>query len=105
MRNLLISRFTEKLENVISLMVNNAHQKIKESKQIYQNAEKILLSELGLFDWQPKHTLTWVKQSSEIIKTQRVDAEHFQPKYEEIVDRLLPNVRLLPLGNFTTYTK
>ena len=105
MRNLLISRFTEKLENLISLVVNNGHQKIKESKKIYQNAEKILLSELGLFDWQPNHTLTWVKQSSEIIKSQRVDAEHFQPKYEEIVDRLPSNVRLIPLGNLTTYTK
>lgn len=84
MRNLLIARFTEKLENLISLVVNNGHQKIKKSKEIYQNAEKILLSELGLFDWQLKHTLTWVKQSSEIIKSQRVDAEHFQPKYEEI---------------------
>ena len=51
----------------------------------YGQAQNLLLSELGLSNWQPKHRLTFIKQYSDTDKAGRIDAEYFQPKYDEIV--------------------
>ncbi len=57
-----------------------------QSKVFYQKAEQLLLSELGLLDWKPKHTLSFVKNYSDIQTADRFDVEYFQPKHEEIVE-------------------
>ena len=54
------------------------------SKARYNEAQTLLLSELGLTDWQPKHQLTFVKNFSETNRVERIDADYFQPKYDEI---------------------
>jgi len=56
------------------------------SNNLYNEAEHLLLSELGLPDWQPKHQLSFVKNFSDTQESERIDAEYFQPKYNEIVD-------------------
>ncbi len=47
-------------------------------------AENLLLFELGLTHWQPKHQLTFIKNYSDTQQAERIDAEYYQPKYEEI---------------------
>lgn len=66
----------------------NGHQKIAEnnSKRLYQEAEELLLKEANLLDWRPKHNLWNVKKFSEIQEAVRIDAEYYQPKYDEIID-------------------
>ena len=59
-----------------------------ESKHVYSNAQNILLSELGLTDWQPKHQPTFVKNYSDTEQAGRIDADYFQPKYEEIINTI-----------------
>ncbi|MBN1494123.1 hypothetical protein JW911_00085 [Candidatus Peregrinibacteria bacterium] len=59
---------------------------IDDSKSLYSQAETLLLSELGLLDWKPKHTLSFVKNYSDMQEVERIDAEYFQPKYEEIIE-------------------
>ena len=54
----------------------------------YRQAQTLLLSELGLVDWQAKHQLTFVKNYSDTKKTERIDAEYYQPKYEDIVQAI-----------------
>ena len=56
-----------------------------QSESLYTQAQTLLLSELGLTDWQPKHRLTFVKHYSDTERAERIDADYFQPKYEEIV--------------------
>ena len=58
---------------------------IRLSKIKYTHAQTLLLSELGLANWQPKHQLTFVKNSSDTEQAERIDADYFHPKYEEIV--------------------
>ena len=58
------------------------------SEEKYKKAQFLLLSELGLIDWQPKHLLTFVKNYSDTEQAGRIDAEYFQPKYEEIVNAI-----------------
>ena len=54
------------------------------SKTRYTEAQTLLLTELGLTDWQPKHQLTFVKNFSDTQHAGRIDADYFQPKYDEI---------------------
>lgn len=70
----------------IEQIVKHAYQLLDHSKSLYSQAEELLLSELGLLDWQPKHTLAFVKNFSDTQKAERIDAEYFQPKYEEIIE-------------------
>ena len=58
------------------------------SKTRYVEAQTLLLAELGLTDWQPKHRLTFVKNFSDTESAERIDASYFQPKYDEIVDAI-----------------
>ncbi|MDE0085605.1 MAG: hypothetical protein OXU23_07845 [Candidatus Poribacteria bacterium] len=58
------------------------------SKTRYADARTLLLSELGLADWQPKQQLTFVKNFSDMENAGRIDADYFQPKYDEIVDAI-----------------
>lgn len=56
----------------------------EKSIEIFKEAENILLSELGLTNWQPKHQLAFIKDYSDTQQAQRIDAEYYQPKYDEI---------------------
>ena len=72
-------------QGTIDKGVNAALELRRESINIYEEAQTLLLSELGLADWQPKHRLTFVKNYSDTEQAGRIDAEYYQPKYEEIV--------------------
>ena len=57
----------------------------RQSRKTYQQAQTILLTELGLADWRPKHQLTFSKNYSEVRRAERIDADYYQPKYDEII--------------------
>ena len=77
-------RIQSEIEKTYALAVN----KQRTSQDIYTQAQNLLLSELGLTDWQPKHQLTFVKNYSDIEQAERIDAKYYQPRYEEIVQAL-----------------
>ena len=81
-----IRRLNNEFEATISNLVFNGHSKLAESKNIYHKAQTILLSELGLADWQPRHRLWFAKNYSDIEQAGRIDADYYQPKYKEIVN-------------------
>ena len=58
------------------------------SKTRYNNAQTLLLAELGLTDYQPKQLLTFVKNFSDTENAGRIDADYFQPKYDDIVNAI-----------------
>ncbi len=51
----------------------------------YKEAQTLLLAELGLTDWRPKHRLFFIKNYAQIKTAERIDAEYFQPKYDDII--------------------
>lgn len=75
-----------KIQNDLADLVIKSFNLLEKSKDFYRDAEQLLLSELSLFDWKPKHELAFVKNFSATQEAERFDAEYFQPKYEEIVD-------------------
>lgn len=74
------------IPNLIEKIYEISQQYIETSKSLYSQAEELLLSELGLLDWKPKHSLAFFKNFSDTQKAERIDAEYFQPKYEEIIE-------------------
>ena len=69
-------------------MIEKSYLQSKDLKELsktrYTEAQTLLLTELGLTDWQPKHQLNFVKNFSDTQHAGRIDADYFQPKYDEI---------------------
>ena len=87
-REILIPQFGAEIQARIDKSIWESFSKHSKSKQIYAQAQNLLLSELGLDDWQPKHRLIFVKDFSDTQLAERIDAEFYQPKYEEIEETI-----------------
>lgn len=87
-RELLIPIFSDTFQSKIESLVKSAHAKLEESKSLYSQAEDLLLGELGLKDWQPKNTLHTTKKFSDFAQSGRLDAEYYQPKYDDLFEKL-----------------
>ena len=66
-----IPNFSPDFQSQIEQIVKSAHAKLAESKSLYAEAEEILLSELGLKDWQPKKN----SHTDSILLTQNQDED------------------------------
>lgn len=66
----------------------------------YIKAENILLDELNIENWSPKHKLWSVKNYSDVKDANRLDAEYFQSKYDEIMNILNKNGYTRLIDNF-----
>ncbi len=76
--------FQEQIEKTIK----TSFTKNEISELTFKKAEIILLSELGMTSWQPKHQLTFIKKYSDTQQAKRIDAEYYQPKYDEIISAI-----------------
>jgi restriction endonuclease S subunit len=76
---------SDKFQLLIESIIKQSFGGTSKSKTLYNQAQTLLLSELGLINWQPKHNLSFVKNYSDADKAGRFDAEYFQPKYDEIL--------------------
>jgi restriction endonuclease S subunit len=72
-------------QNLIKNIVEFSFIRQELSKQLYQQAEKLFLEELNLYNWNSTHQLSYIKNFSDTEDAKRIDAEYFQPKYEEII--------------------
>lgn len=89
MDQLLIPFFSNSFIKYIAEIVNRAHDIMKESEITYKNAEGILSKEIGFTPSIYFSGQTAIKKRSESFAlTGRLDAEYYQPKYEDIT-RLL----------------
>ena len=87
------------IQNHITDIIQSSFSLLKISNQIYAQAQTLLLPELGLTSWQPQHRLTFVKNYSHTEQAGRIDAEYYQPKYEEI-DKVLIKLNGRPIGSY-----
>ncbi len=87
-RKFKIPRYSDNFQSKIETIVKEAYQKQTKSKQLYKEAEQLLLTELDLVDYQPQHQLTFSTTKDEAQQAQRFDAEYFQPKYFDIIEKI-----------------
>ena len=77
-----------KLENSVANCFHYYEDIQKTAEQIFIAAQTILLTELGLTNWQPEHKLSFTKNFSNTVQAGRIDAEYYQPKYEYIANAI-----------------
>ncbi len=87
-RNLPVPFFSDFFQNHIEFILRQSYTVRNDSVSKYTQAKTILLSELGLAKWQPKHRLWFIKNYSDTEQAERIDAEYYQPKYEEIINAI-----------------
>jgi len=91
-RKFKIPFFEEKFQQKIEDLVNEAYEKLKISKKLYKQAEDLLLEELGLKDFKPSEENIAIKSLKDsFLNTGRLDAEYYQPKYEEVEKKIKQN--------------
>jgi hypothetical protein len=61
---------------------------LEEARATYQKATVLMFSELKLMDWVVPAHLTYVRRRSEVLPLRRIDAEHFHPKYDALLEIL-----------------
>lgn len=61
---------------------------LQQSQSLYSQAENLLLEELGLKDFKPKYQKTYTAKLSDAFSAKRLDAEYFQPAYEEVIEKI-----------------
>ena len=75
----------ESLKDKCLLLYQEYSDKHIKSKQLYSEAEELLLKELGLKNWHPNNEPINIKQLKEsFLASGRLDAEYYQLKYDEI---------------------
>jgi len=88
-REIQVPHFLDDFQKAINQLVEKAYQFLKYSKLIYQQAEDLLLTELGLKDWKPTEESIAVKSFSEsFLSSGRLDAEYYQPKYDQALAQI-----------------
>ncbi|GHT16955.1 hypothetical protein AGMMS4956_20210 [Bacteroidia bacterium] len=89
----------------VEKMVKNAHSIREQSQQLYRQAEELLLKTIGLSDFKPSQEGKNIKSFKEsFLSTGRLDAEYYQPKYEEIIEKIKEQPHEL-LVNLVSITK
>lgn len=103
-KSLYIPILSEDFQNKISSLLITSDEKLSNAKQLYQEAEDILLSELGLNGWKPQQEAVSVKSFADFATSGRLDAEYYQPKYDDLFAHL-KKYETKPLSQIATISK
>jgi restriction endonuclease S subunit len=102
-KSILIPKLDQNFQIGIKKLVETSHSLKSRSLNFYQQAEDLLLTELGLKDWQPTEESIAVKSFSEsFLSSGRLDAEYYQPKYDEI-DNYFKDFKLIKIRDLINY--
>lgn len=76
---------THATQAAIATTVRAALQERRKAVNRLNEAEQTLLRTLGLENWQPPHPLTYTRRASDAFAAGRLDAEHFLPKFDDML--------------------
>lgn len=105
LRELRIPMVSDKFQNEVENILDQSKFKFRESESIYLQAERMLIDEIGLsnFDFSQKNCYSVpLGQTQEL---HRVDAEYFQPKFVKLVKHLNKVGKMKPLVKVASYIK
>jgi restriction endonuclease S subunit len=105
-RNLLVYKFSHLFKKIVAVLYNKSFALLGHSKSLYTIAESILLEESELHNWQPtiKNNNTKTLKKS-YVKSGRIDAEYYQPKYDELESILKKTGKAIKLGTHLSLNK
>lgn len=100
-KSILIPIPDEKLMKAIKKSFLKAQELIVKSQSLYSQAENLLLEEFGLKDFKPQYKKTCIAKLSSTFSAHRIDAEYFQPAYENVIEKIKEkNIELKSLKEF-----
>ena len=76
------------IQEKIKDLFDKAFLSSQKSKYLYQEAEDLLLTELWLKNHTISHTLTFSTTKKAVDEAWRYDADYFQPKYNELIEKI-----------------
>lgn len=82
----------------ISSKVENARKLLLDSQTLYQQATALLEQELGLDKISFEKTKGYTAKFSEVVETIRLDSNHYQPKFEQLLSHLKANFECKKIG-------
>ncbi len=88
MDQIFIPNLGDKLKKYISDIYVNVYRLINSAKKCYSDAEQILLKSLNMDNFVPSQKNTTTKLLSQFMNAGRLDAEYFQPKYDDIEEKI-----------------
>lgn len=88
-------QFQKKIQKLCILYIG----KLNYARQIYIQAEQLLLSKLDLLNYSaPTEEVSTKLLSESFLNSGRLDAEYYQPKYDEI-EKILRSFKTVPIGS------
>lgn len=88
-RQMQIPKFSKSFCSSIEQLVYASFSHIEKSKPAYKKAETLLLQTLGLANFSPSSEQVNIKSFKDSFGTSgRLDAEYYQPKYEQVVSQI-----------------
>jgi len=88
-RNIDVYRYSDFFKNNVTNLYKQSIAKFEQSKSTYTQAETLLLKTLGMADFSPSTEGINIKSFKEsFAATGRLDAEAYQPKYDQLKDIL-----------------
>lgn len=84
-REILIAKLGVDFQEQLDRMVSLSFDKHRKANSLYHQTEQVLLLELSLSKWKSKAQTSFTADFSKIKYFGRIDAEYFQPKYDEII--------------------
>lgn len=77
---------SQRLQSLVNSLIDYSWNLRQNSQRSYKDAEDLLLSELGLKDWEPTDENIAVKSfAASFGKSDRLDAEYYQPNQQKIM--------------------
>jgi hypothetical protein len=98
LKTLHVPRFPHDVEQKVDGLVRLARDELKQSESIYLQAENAVLNEIGWEKLALSQPKWWAVSVSRVQGVHRVDAEHFQPKYDELIVHLKKTGKAKNLG-------
>lgn len=86
-RSIPIYLLNTNIQNEIGQIYQASVKFLEESKKLYNQAEKLLLNEIGFDGFKMKYAITYTKNSSKLIDG-RLDPEFYRPEYEKIIQKI-----------------
>lgn len=88
-KSLYVPIFSYKFRNKLNNLMFTVKEKSKDAGMLYIQAEKLLISELGLDNFNPSSEKVSIKTLKEtFIKIGRLDSEYYQEKYDRLFEKM-----------------
>jgi type I restriction enzyme M protein len=98
MDQVFIPRFSDNFENSIHKIVQQAYTLRLDSSNKLQEAEQLLTASLGLSKLKFPEPLSYICQSRDVFKAERLDAEYFAPSYDLAYQTVSSRFKSITLG-------